>query len=145
MMSEKLKILSEVNQKIHDFQNVMKVQLKYDDGKCSSFDLLKDSDAWVQDKEFGGNSRYKTLLQHNKSEDETVFTTLFEGKKGNVINTHNHREPHLFICLDGSIKATVDDNEYFLEKEKTLFVGSFQQHKFEFITDATLLILVLNI
>jgi len=146
MKNQKLKILSEINKKIHDFQNIMKVQLEYADGGQSSFDLLEDEDIWVQDEEFGIGSRYKTLVQFNKPDEKDLVPTLFEGKEGNVVKTHNHRESHLFICIEGIIKVTLDEKkELILKPTQSLYINSYQLHKFEFISDAKLLILVLNI
>jgi quercetin dioxygenase-like cupin family protein len=147
-MNQKLKILSEINKKIVDIQNVQKIQLEYMDGKKSSFDLLRDEDVWIQDEEFGGKgSRYKTLKLHNKPEKDGcgLISSLFEGKEGNVIDTHTHRESHLFVCLEGKVKVTIDDkNEFILEKMHTVFVDSYQPHKFEFLSDSQLLIILLK-
>ena len=146
MISGKLKVLNEINKKIVNFQNTMKIHLEYDDGSMSSFDLLDDEDVWVQDEEFGIGSRYKTLVQYNKTGDHNLAPTIFEGKIGNVVNTHFHRESHLFVCIEGKIKVTLDNSNVFIIKPtESIYINSYQPHKFEFLTDAKIIITVLNI
>jgi quercetin dioxygenase-like cupin family protein len=146
MITEKLKVLSEVNKKLVNFQNLLKIQLEYDDGTMGSFRLLRDEDIWVQDEAFGIGSRYKTLKQHNKTGEHNLAPVLFEGKKNNIVKTHFHRESHLFICLTGKIKVTLDNNdEYYLNPTESIYINSFQPHKFEFISNSKIIILVLNV
>jgi len=145
-MSEKLKLLNKVNEKLANVQNAMRIQLEYDNGCISTFDVLKEEDVWVTDDEFGKGSKYKTLKQYNKAGIHDLSPVLFEGKKGNVVETHTHRESHLFICLDGEIKVTLDDkNDYLLTPTQSIYVNSFQPHRFEFLSDSKIIILVLNI
>jgi quercetin dioxygenase-like cupin family protein len=146
MISEKLKVLGEINKKLVNFQNIMKIQLEYKDGTTSSFDLLDDEDIWVQDEEFGVGSRYKTLRQFNKTGDHNLAPVLFEGKEGNLVKTHTHREAHLFICIEGKVEVTLDNNDvYTLSSSESIYINSYQPHKFEFMENSQLLILVLNI
>lgn len=145
MISEKLKILGEVNKKLIDFQNLLQIKLEYDDGTMGSFNLLKEENIWVQDEAFGVGSRYKTLMQHNKTEHD-LAPVIFEGKVNNIVKTHTHRESHLFICVEGEVKVTLNDtDDYFLKPTESIYVNSFQPHKFEFLNDSKLIILVLNI
>lgn len=145
MITEKLKVLGEVNKKLDDFQNLLKIQLEYDDGTMGSFKLLRDEDIWVQDENFGIGSRYKTLIQHNKTGEHDLAPVLFEGKRDNVVKTHFHRESHLFICLSGKLQVTLDNNDkYDLNPTESIYINSFQPHKFEFITNSKIIILVLN-
>lgn len=145
MVSEKLKVLDKVNEKIANFQNKLKIQLLYANGDKSAFDILKDENIWVQDEEFGVGSRYKTLRQFNKT-DVNLSPVLFEGKEGNIVHTHTHNESHLFICLNGKIEVTLDEcDTYLLEESESIYITSQQPHRFEFMEDSKLIILVLNV
>ena len=143
-MSDKLKILGKVNEKILNFQNKLKIQLLYANGDTSVFNILDDENIWVKNEEFGIGSRYKTLRQHNMT-DLDLSPVIFEGKKGNVVHSHSHKESHLFIALNGKIRVTLDESDtYVLEEFESIYVASQQPHMFEFIENAQLILLVLN-
>lgn len=142
-MSDKLKILDEINEKIIDIQNKLKIDLLFDNGTNCSFDILNQEDVWVSDENFGEGSKYKTLKQYNKIK-KNLSPVLFEGKKGNIVDTHTHKESQLFICIEGEILVTVNDVSYIINSYESVCVDSFQPHKFEFKKDSKLIILVLD-
>lgn len=136
-MTTKLEALSKVNEEISNMQKKLSVRVNSTNGDFD-FEIPDDETIWLQNDELG-DGMYKKIKLHNY-DNEILQLILYYGKKGAKIKKHQHKEPQLFICIEGLLRFIIDGNEYYVSKGESIFVESDQWHQFDFMELSKLII-----